>query len=230
MAALRGILLDIDGTLIDSNDHHAQAWVDTLEHFGIPVEFEKVRRLIGMGGDKLLPEISGIEKESKKGEELSEYRSALFKKTYLPKIRAFPRTRELVQRLRDDGLTIVVATSAAKDELKGLLKAAGVEDLIEEKATAGDADNSKPDPDIVIAALDRSELDAGEVFMLGDTPYDIEAAGKAGVAVVALRSGGWNDDELKGAIAIYDDPADLLANYDDSPIAKRLNPTGSSRR
>jgi HAD superfamily hydrolase (TIGR01549 family) len=230
MPALRGVLLDIDGTLIDSNDYHAHAWVDALQHFGMPANFAKIRRLIGMGGDKLLPEVSGIEKDTPKGEELSEYRSDLFKKKYLPRIRGFPRTRELVERLRDDGLTIIVATSAAKDELKGLLKAAGVEDLIEEKATASDAENSKPDPDIIVAALERAEMDGAETVMLGDTPYDIEAARKAGVDVIALRSGGWSDEELEGAIAIYDDPADLLANYNDSPIAKRLNATGSSSR
>ena len=226
-SAVRGILLDIDGTLIDSNDHHAQAWVDTLEHFGLPADFQEVRRLIGKGGDKLLPEVSGIEKESSKGEEISEYRSDLFKKKFLPKIRGFPQVRELVQRLSDDGLMIVVATSAAKDELKGLLRAANVQDLIEEKATASDAENSKPDPDIIVAALERAELQAGETIMLGDTPYDIEAAGKAGVPVIALRCGGWSDEDLGGAIAIYDDPADLLRNYERSPIAQRLSASPS---
>lgn len=220
---LRGILLDIDGTLIDSNDHHAQAWVDALEHFGLPADYNEIRRLIGMGGDKLLPEVSGIEKDSPKGEELSKYRSDLFKKKYLPHIKGFPRVRELVQRLSDDGLTIVVATSAAKDELKGLLGAAGVEHLIEEKATASDAENSKPDPDIVVAALERADLQADETIMLGDTPYDVEAAGKAGVRVIALRSGGWKDAELRGAIAIYDDPAHLLSNYDMSPLVRPLS-------
>jgi HAD superfamily hydrolase (TIGR01509 family) len=230
MTALRGILLDIDGTLIDSNDHHAHAWVDTLEHFGMRGNYAKIRDLIGMGGDKLLPEVSGIEKDTPKGKEISEYRSRVFKEKYLSKIRAFPRTRDLVERLRGDELMIVVATSAAKDELQGLLKAARVDDLIEEKATATDAENSKPDPDIIEAALQRSGLKAHETIMLGDTPYDIEAATKAGVAVIALRSGGWGDDDLAGAIAIYDDPEDLLAHYVDSPIWKRLNATGSSSR
>lgn len=228
--ALRGMLLDIDGTLIDSNDHHAQAWQETFEHFGIRSEFAEIRRLIGMGGDKLLPEISGIEKDSPKGKEISEFRGEHFRKNHLPGIRSFPRTRELVQRLSDDGITIVVATSAAKDELKGLLRIAGVEDLIEAKATASDARHSKPDPDIVEAALERAGLIPGETMMLGDTPYDIEAAGKAGVPVIALRCGGWSDAELAGAVAIYDDPADLLAHYDESPVGRRLERTVTGRR
>jgi phosphoglycolate phosphatase-like HAD superfamily hydrolase len=223
------VLLDIDGTLIDSNDHHARAWVEALEHFGIPASVDHIRWLVGMGGDKLLPLVTGIGKDTPKGKEISEYRKKLFRRKYLPKVRPFPHVRELVQRFLDDGLTTVVATSASGDEIRDFLEVAGVQDLIEEKASASDARHSKPDPDIIEAALERGELRAREAIMLGDTLYDVEAAGRAGVDIIALRCGGWHDKDLEGAIAIYDDAADLLARYDESPIGEQVAKTRATR-
>lgn len=221
MKPIQGVILDIDGTLVDSNDAHARAWVEALAEHGIQAAYEKVRPLIGMGGDKLLPEVSGIEEDSDEGKKISQYRSKVFKKKYLPNIKAFPSVRELLERMRDEGLKLVVASSAKEDELKQLLEIAGATDLIEGKTSSSDAENSKPDPDIVQAALKDSGLSPDEVVMLGDTPYDIEAAGKAGIATIALRSGGWTDARLARAIAVYDGPADLLANYDSSPLSKQ---------
>ncbi len=219
--AVRGIILDVDGTLVDSNDAHARAWVEALAEHGITVDFEKARRLIGMGGDKLLPELASIEAESPEGEQLGERRGEIFKERYLPSIEPLPGSRELLKRMREDGLKLVVASSAKEDELEPLLKIAGASGLVEEKTSSDDAENSKPDPDIIHAALDRSGLSAEETVMIGDTPYDIEAARKAGVPVIAVRSGGWKDEDLARAIAIYDDPADLLAHYDESPLKRR---------
>ena len=219
MKHIRGVILDVDGTLVDSNDAHANAWVDALTEHGVNVEYEKVRSLIGMGGDKLLPEVSGIEEEAPEGERIGKRRGEIFKERYLPKLKAFPSTRELLQRMRDEGLKLVVASSAKEDELNPLLKVAGAGDLVEEKTSSDDAENSKPDPDIVKAALKSSGLAADEVLMLGDTPYDIESASRAGVRVVAVRCGGWKDEDLSGAVAIYDGPADLLAHYDTSPLS-----------
>lgn len=218
---VRGVILDVDGTLVESNDAHARAWVEALSEQGIKAEFERARRLIGMGGDKLLPEISGIEEESPEGKRASERRSEIFKERYLPHIKSCRGSRELLKRITEDGLKMVVASSAKKDELDPLLEIAGASDLIEEKTSSDDAENSKPDPDIIHAALDGSGFSAEEAVMIGDTPYDIEAAKKAGVPVIALRCGGWDDEGLAGAIAIYDDPADLLAHYDDSPLRQR---------
>ena len=218
---IRGVILDVDGTLVDSNDAHARAWVEALAEEGIRVEFERVRPLIGMGGDKLLPEISGIEEESPEGKRISERRGEVFKEKYLPSIKPCRGSRELLKRMKGDGLKLVVASSAKEDELDPLLEIAGASGLIEEKTSSDDAENSKPDPDIIQAALDGSGLSPEEAVMLGDTPYDIEAAKKAGVDTVALRCGGWKDEDLAGAIAIYDDPADLLAHYDRSPLKRR---------
>jgi HAD superfamily hydrolase (TIGR01509 family) len=218
--AVQGVLLDIDGTLIDSNDAHARSWVETFAEFGYDVPFEKVRPLIGMGGDKLLAEAVGVEEESDEGKQMSRRRRERFLADYLPTLRPFPKARALVERMRDDGLTIVVATSANEDEMTPLLERAGVADLVEAATSSSDAEHSKPDPDIVKAALDRAGHPAGATVMLGDTPYDVEAAGRAGVAVIAFRCGGWwTDADLAGAIAIYDGPADLLARLDRSPLA-----------
>lgn len=217
---LQGVIFDIDGTLVDSNDAHAESWVDTFAEAGYDVPFDVVRPLIGMGADKLLPRTVGISDESDEGKKLVKRRAEIFDKKYLPHLRALNGSRELVMRVRSDGLEAIVATSAKDQQLKALLKAAKVDDLMEEKATASDARRSKPDPDIVHAAIEEAGIDPRELIMIGDTPYDIEAASKAKVRTIAFRSGGWSDNDLRGAIAIYDGPADLVAQYDSSPIRK----------
>jgi HAD superfamily hydrolase (TIGR01509 family) len=218
---LKGVIFDIDGTLVDSNDAHAQSWVDTFAQSGYEVPFEVVRPLIGMGADKLLPKTIGISHESEQGKKLLKRRSEIFREKYLPRLRPLPGARALVLRVRDDGLKAIVATSAKDEELKGLLKAAEVEDLMEEKATASDAKRSKPDPDIVEAAIEESGVPRSNAVMIGDTPYDVEAATRAGVRVIAFRSGGWDDASLKGAAQIYDGPAHLLTNYDASLLGRK---------
>lgn len=220
MAQFRGVILDVDGTLVDSNDAHARAWVASFHEHGYNVDFDHVRHLIGMGGDHLIPEVSGQSKDSPQGEALSKRRGEIFKQQELSKLRAFPQSRELLERLRERGLRLAVASSAQEKELTPLLEIAGAKDLIEEETSSGDAPKSKPDPDIVQTALQKLGLPANQAVMLGDTPYDIESAGKAGVKTIALRCGGWDDDDLKGAIAIYDDPADLLRHLDDSPLVE----------
>lgn len=217
---MRAVILDVDGTLVDSNDAHARAWVDALAEHGHRVAFADVRRLIGMGGDKLLPKVTGLSDESPEGRRISERRSAIFIERYLPALRPTPGARALLERMRRDGLTLVVASSAKADELGPLLEIAGAKHLIEETTSSDDAERSKPDPDIVRAALEKTGCPPGDVLMLGDTPYDVEAATRAGVGTIALRCGGWTDDRLRGAVAIYDDPADLLARWDTSLLAR----------
>ena len=215
---LKGVIFDIDGTLVDSNDAHAESWVDTFAEAGYDVPFAVVRPLIGMGADKLLPKTIGVSNESDVGKKLTKRRSEIFRKKYLPHLRPLKGSRELVLRVRADGLKPIVATSAKDPELKDLLRAAQVEDLMDERATASDAKRSKPDPDIVHAAIEESSIPPDELVMIGDTPYDIEAAAKAHVSTIAFRSGGWSDADLRGAVEIYDGPADLLAQYDSSLI------------
>lgn len=217
---LRGVIFDIDGTLVDSNDAHAQSWVDTFVEAGYEVPFAAVRPLIGMGADKLLPKTIGVRHDSKEGRKLVQQRSKIFREKYLPQLVPFEKSRALVSRIRSDGLKAIVATSAKDEELAGLLKAARVEDLMEEKATASDAKRSKPDPDIVEAAVEESGLSTDELVMIGDTPYDIEAAARAQVRCIGFRCGGWSDEALEGAVEIYDGPADLLAHHESSLIGR----------
>jgi len=220
-AIIEAVLLDVDGTLIDSNDAHAQAWSDALREAGFEIGSEAVRPLVGMGSDKLLPELTSIEAESEEGKALVARRTEIFAKTYLPTIRPFPNARELLERLRADGFKLVVATSASDDELRGLLRALGAEWLLDDATSSGDADRSKPDPDIVRVAVDKTGVGPASCLMIGDTPYDVAAATQAGVRIVALRCGGWGDEDLKGAMAVFDDPAELMAHYDEVELFGR---------
>jgi HAD superfamily hydrolase (TIGR01509 family) len=220
MSRIRAVILDVDGTLLLSNDAHARAFVDAGRELGFEADFKTVRRLIGKGGDKLIPEAFGFEQESERGERLDERKKEVFRERYLPELQPAPGARQLLHRLRDDGIKLVVATSASGDEVEGLLKQAGVDDLIQDATSSSDAEESKPDPDIVEAALEKSGFPPEEVVMLGDTPYDVEAATRAGVRIVAVRTGGWGDDDLGGAIAIYDDAAELLEGFDASVLGR----------
>ena len=217
----RAVLLDVDGTLVDSNDAHARAWVDAFTEFGRAVPLERVRPLIGKGGDKLMPEVTGVDPESDEGKRIDQRRSAIFKERYLPHLKPFPLAKELLERMRAEGLTLVVATSAKKEEMEPLLEICGATELVSRRTSSDDAENSKPDGDIIAAALKRAKVGAREALMLGDTPYDIEAASRVSVATVALRSGGWEDVALEGAIAIYADASDLLHRYETSPFGRR---------
>jgi HAD superfamily hydrolase (TIGR01509 family) len=215
---LKAVLFDIDGTLVDSNDAHAAAWVRAFFEYGVTVGPAHVRRCIGMGGDKLMPEVSGIEEDSPKGSAIARRRGEIFRKDFLPKVKPFEGAGELVAAISGRGTIAVAASSASKEDLKALLAVARAEHLMDDTTSSDDAENSKPDPDIIEAALERANAPPAEAMLIGDTPYDIEAAQRAGVQVIAFRCGGWSDEDLKGAVAIYDGPWDLLAQLDQSPI------------
>ncbi|MEH2057023.1 MAG: HAD family hydrolase [Nostoc sp.] len=215
--ALEGVILDIDGTLVLSNDAHANTWVEAFAAYDLEVPFETVRPLMGMGGDQLIPKVvPELNGEEGTGKAIVELRKELLFDKYIPQITAANGSRNLILKMQKSGLHLVVASSASSEELDIMLKIAQVDDLLSEVTTSDDAEASKPAPDIVEAALNKGQMTPEKVVMLGDSPYDIEAAGKAGVGVIALRCGGFSDEQLSGAIAIYDDPEDLLQNYDSS--------------
>lgn len=226
MSRIRAVLLDIDGTLVDSNDAHARAWQQALARHGQQVPFEQLRALIGKGGDKLLAETVGIDKHTPAGNAIDQQRAQLFLREHLPRLRPLPGARELILKLRSEGLRLVVATSAKSPEMNALLELCGVRSYIDAHTSSDDAQHSKPDPDIVQVALDKAAVPASAALMLGDTPYDVEAAARAGVSTVALRSGGWDDDALADAIAIYDHAAQLAACYQASPFAREAQGSG----
>lgn len=220
---LTTVLLDLDGTLLDSNDAHAESWVETLREFGIEKTFPEVRQLIGMGSDQLLPELAGISADSSKGKSISERRGEIFRQKYLHGLKPFPGAKKLVQKMISHDLQLVVATSSSKEDLEGILKKIGIEDLIQHTTSADDVDRSKPEPDIILEALKIVQASPEESIMLGDTPYDIKAAERAGVETIAFTCGGWRKRDLKDAVAIYQDPLDLLKKFETSVLSGERN-------
>jgi phosphoglycolate phosphatase-like HAD superfamily hydrolase len=225
MTSIAAVLLDVDGTLIDSNDAHANAWVDAAREFGFTTDFDRVRCMIGMGGDRVLPDLTGLQEDSERGKALLARRSEILRNRYLPTLQPFADARALVERLARDQYRLVVASSSNVEDLGKLLEQAGVSDLLHARTSSDDAESSKPSPDIVDAALRDADCAASAAVMIGDTPYDVEAAQRAGVRCIAFRCGGWSDAELSGAHAIYDGPWDLLESYDSSILS---SPAGRS--
>jgi HAD superfamily hydrolase (TIGR01509 family) len=218
----KAVIFDVDGTLVDSVDIHARAWQEAFAEFGHDIAFDRIRSQIGKGGDQLLPVfLSGDELEAK-GEALEKRRAEILKQRYLHQIKGFPEVRALFQRILDAGMRVALASSSKSDELAFYKKVAGIDDLVETETSSNDAEKSKPHPDIFQAALARLPgISPAEAIVIGDTPYDAEAAGKTGLRTIGLLCGGWSEAELRaaGCIAVYRDPASLLAGFADSPLA-----------
>ena len=221
---ITAVVFDIDGTLVDSVDLHAAAWQVALERFGKWVPFEEVRRQIGKGGDQLMPVFLSERELAQFGDGLDEYRGKLFKREYLPRVKPFPRVRQLFERIRQDGKRIALASSAHGEELSAYKRIAVIEDLIEAQTSSDDAERSKPHPDIFHAALAQlGDLSPDRVLVIGDTPYDAQAAAKAHLRTIGVLCGGWPEIALleAGCFAVYRDVADLLCQYDESPLAPK---------
>ena len=217
-----GVIFDVDGTLIDSVDLHAKAWQDAFREFGFDLPFDRVRSQIGKGSDQLIPALLPPDAAKAHGRAIDEFRGEHFKKEYMARIKPFSRVRELFERVRKDGTPVALASSAKGDELDHYKELTNIGDLIDAATSSSDADKSKPHPDIFLAALERlGDIDRAGGVVVGDTPYDAEAAGKAGVKTVGVTCGGWPAEELTaaGCVAVYRDPADLLANFDRSPLS-----------
>ena len=224
---LRAVVFDIDGTLLDSVDLHAAAWAEAFGHFGIAVEARAVRGQIGKGGDELMPVFVPADRLARQGAEIEAYRSALFKRDYLARVRPFPGVRALFERIRAEGLTPALASSGKRDEVAQYQELLGIADLVAAATSSDDADRSKPHPDIFAAVLEKlGGPPRAEVVAVGDTPYDAQAAGKAGLSTIGLLCGGFPEADLSaaGCIAIYRDPQDLLDGFDASPLAKSRIP------
>ena len=218
----RAVIFDIDGTLIDSVDLHTQSWIAALADFGIVAGYGEMRRQIGKGGDQLMPCFVPPATLEREGEAISAFRSDLFKREYLARVRPFPRVPELFRRVRESGSTIVVASSGKADEIDTYAHIAGIADLIDVKVSADDAARSKPAGDIFAAALARiAPVPADEAVVRRRHALGRDRRPQGGPADVGVRCGGVPDETLReaGAVAVFDDPADLLARYDETPLA-----------
>jgi len=214
---IKAFIFDIDGTLIDSNDFHAEAWQKAFAKYGKKIAFKKIRPQIGKGADTLLPEFLTDQEIEKFGDEIADLRGKIFKREYMSRVKPFPKVRELFQKIKDDGKKVALASSSNEDEVEEYKKIADIEDLVEKSTSADDAEESKPEPDIFEAALKLLGNPAPEmVLVIGDTPYDAEAAAKAKLKIFGVLCGGFAEKNLreKGCAAIYQNPADLLENYE----------------
>jgi HAD superfamily hydrolase (TIGR01549 family) len=214
---IQAVIFDIDGTLVDSVDLHAQAWQVAFRQFGRDVPFADIRSQIGKGADQLLPVFFSAEELQRFGKELEDVRGKIFKERYLPRVKAFPKVRELFERLRSDGKKIALASSAKEDELNVYKQIARIEDLVQAETSRDDVSRSKPHPDIFEAALQALKPAApAHVIAVGDTPYDAQAATRAGIRVIGVRCGGFPKEQLlaAGCRTLFRDPEDLLSRYD----------------
>ena len=221
---MKAAIFDVDGTLIDSVDAHAHAWQEALAEFGYQVPFAAVRSQIGKGGDQLMPVFVPAEELDRIEEALEKHRGELFKRRYLPGLKPFPDVRALIERVLNAGLQVALASSAKADELEVYKRIAGIDDLVTHETSSDDVERSKPHPDVFHAALRRLHgIAPTDAIVVGDTPYDAEAATKAGLETVGVLCGGFPESDLRGAgcIAIYRDPAELLARFEESPLSPR---------
>ena len=228
---IEAVIFDVDGTLVDTVDDHARAWQRTFAHIGRNIDFAAIRSQIGKGGDQLMPVFLPKEEVERRGKEIEKYRLELFKRDYLPHVRGFPNVRELFERIIGSGKRIALASSAKGEELEAYKKAAKIAELVHEETSSDDAARSKPDPDVFEAALARLRLPPQRAVVVGDSPYDAEAAGKAGLKTIGVLCGGFAEADLRkaGAAQIFRDPADLLANFERSLICREERAIGSVR-
>jgi HAD superfamily hydrolase (TIGR01509 family) len=219
---LRAIVFDVDGTLVDSVDLHARCWQEAFARYGRQIAFPDIRSQIGKGGDLLIPYFLPEEENERWGEELDHFRSELFQERYLSQVRPFPRVRELMERIRAEGKKVALASSGKEVEVDHYMDLLGVKDVVDARTTSDDAERSKPHPDIFAAALERVGVEGpGEALIIGDSPFDAEAAGRLTVRCVGVLCGGFPEQELlrAGCMALYRDPADLLDRFEQSPLA-----------
>jgi HAD superfamily hydrolase (TIGR01509 family) len=219
---IKAVLFDIDGTLVDSNDQHVTVWDEVFRDEGQTFDRQVIHDQIGKDADMLVPTLMpGMDENTH--ERLGDAHGEIFKARFLDAVQPFAKAHELLARVHVAGQKVVLASSASKAELDHYLDLLNARDMVAATTSADDVGNTKPAPDIFSTALGKLDgCTPDDVIVVGDTPYDIEAASKCGIATIALRSGKFNDEALReaGALCLYDDVAALLADYDRSPLAR----------
>jgi HAD superfamily hydrolase (TIGR01509 family) len=214
-------VLDVDGTLVDSNYQHALAWYRALRSLGETFPVWRLHRLIGMGGDQLVTAIGGEELERRLGDEARKRQTEEADKL-MDEIAPLPGARDLLLAIKERGHTLVLASSGKQHHVDAFLDLLDARDIADAWTSSADVEESKPAPDLLQTALKKvgAPQDADSV-MVGDSVWDVEAAKNAGMPALVVRSGGFGDDELQkaGAIALFDTPGDLAAALDETPLA-----------
>lgn len=215
-----GVLFDVDGTLVDTTYLHTVSWAEALRQAGRPIPMARIHHAVGMGSDKLLDHLLGADRGRGGDDALRAVHDRLMA-GYASRLQPLPGAVELLRACARRGLRVVLASSAAEHELAKLRGVLDAEDVIDAATSSADAQVSKPAPDILVAALDLAGLDRSRVIFVGDSVWDVQAAGRIGVACIALTCGGTSRAELAqaGAVAVYEDPAQLLADLDQTPLA-----------
>jgi HAD superfamily hydrolase (TIGR01549 family) len=210
----RAVLLDVDGTLIDTNYHHALAWYRAFRAQGIVLPLWRIHRHVGMGGDQLIPALAG---EGADEEALSDARSAEYEQL-IGEVAPLEGARELIEDLKGHRHPVYLASSAPEDELDHYLELLDARELVDGWTTDDDVESTKPEPDLIRAALDKAGTD--EAVMVGDTPWDVEASQKAGLETVTVVTGGFSEQELRdaGAVAVFDSLTELRRHLDEPPF------------
>lgn len=214
---IKAILFDIDGTLINSNDAHAESFVEAFKKFDKTVSFVELKWLIGMGADLILEKYLSKNEIKKFGKDLLDYRKQIFLEKYLPEIKTISGVKELFEKLYSDKFLIALASSASDEELEKYKNKLKISKYLSEETTADDAENAKPAPDIFQSALQKlKNAEKSEALIIGDTPYDAEAAVKAKIKILGVKTGGWSEQKLKakGCVEVYENIAEIYKNYE----------------
>ena len=218
-----GILFDVDGTLVDTTYVHTVCWWQALRQLDHDVPMTRIHRAIGMGSDRILDELIGTRRNRDDDAALHQSKKTLYS-TYWDRLRPLPGAQNLLRATAEAGLAVVLASSSSKEELEKLLQALDCDDVITEATSSADAEQSKPSPDILQAALEQSHLDRSNVVFVGDSRWDVEAAGAIDIPCIGLTSGGLAAAELEsvGAAEIYGTPQELCDHFRDSSVLRRL--------
>jgi HAD superfamily hydrolase (TIGR01509 family) len=211
-------ILDVDGTLVETNYHHAIAWYRAFTQHHVELPVWRIHRAIGMGGDQLIAALAGDEVEQEKGDDIRCAEKALYM-SMIHEVRPLPGARKLIEVLKERGHTVVLASSAKKDEIDHYLDLLDAREIADDWTSSADVEKTKPEPDLVKTAMEKAGDD--DAVMIGDSVWDVEAAKRAGIPTIAVRTGGFGHDELveAGAACVFGSVDDLLQSLDETPLS-----------